>query len=224
MKWLKINPLVLIIINLMAPTLYIFVKASYLQVFLVVFCASVMAAMGCFKRLFICSGIYAAMFGIYYLGINYNIVPVLAGFMAIMLQFVPCLMLASVIISKYNSAQLLSALESAHIPRVLVVATTITIKYIPTFRREFGYIMESMRLRGIAVSWKRPLSSFRYIIAPQLFRCAAIAEEVTAAGLVKGIDAPMRRSSYYEQKIRFSDILILFIFVCGIVGGLVWAK
>ncbi len=224
MKWLKINPLVLIIINLMAPTLYIFVKASYLQVFLVVFCASVMAAMGCFKRLFICSGIYAAMFGIYYLGINYNIVPVLAGFMAIMLQFVPCLMLASVIISKYNSAQLLSALESAHIPRVLVVATTITIKYIPTFRREFRYIMESMRLRGIAVSWKRPLSSFRYIIAPQLFRCAAIAEEVTAAGLVKGIDAPMRRSSYYEQKIRLSDILIFFIFVFGIVGGLVWAK
>lgn len=111
MKWLKINPLVLIIINLMAPTLYIFVKASYLQVFLVLFCVSVMAAMGCFKRLLINSGIYAAMLGIYYLCIHYHVLTFMAGILAIMLQFVPCLMLASVLISKYNSAQLLSALE-----------------------------------------------------------------------------------------------------------------
>lgn len=54
-----------------------------------------MAAMGCFKRLFICSGIYAAMFGIYYLGVHYHVLTFMAGIMAIMLQFVPCLMLAS---------------------------------------------------------------------------------------------------------------------------------
>ena len=128
------------------------------------------------------------------------------------------------LISKYNSAQLLSALETMHIPRVLVVAVTITLKYIPTFKREFSYITESMRLRGINFTWKKPVRSFQYFIVPQLFRCAALAEEVTAAGIVKGIDAPMRRSSYYEEKMRITDFMILSIFAIGLAGGIVWQK
>jgi len=141
-----------------------------------------------------------------------------------MVQSIPCIALASILVSKYNSAQLLSSLESLHIPRIIVVAVTITIKYIPTFKREFSYITESMRLRGIGFTWKRPVQSFRYFIVPQLFRCAALAEEVTAAGLVKGIDAPMRRSSFYEEKITFIDMAIMIVFLLGLVGGYIWKQ
>jgi len=178
--------------------------------------------MGQFKRLFGFIGIYVVMYGIYTLGFYTPAFKFLSGFLAIMLQFVPCLALASIVISKYSSTQLLSALESVHMPRILVVATTITLKYIPTFKREYKYILESMRLRGIKFTWKKPLESFRYFIVPQLFRCVALAEEVTAAGLVKGIDAPIRRTSYFEQKFRFTDALILFMFFAGIIGGYIW--
>jgi energy-coupling factor transport system permease protein len=47
---------------------------------------------------------------------------------------------------------------------------------------------------------------------------------VTAAGLVKGIDAPMRRTSFYEEKITVTDYLVLLVFVIGLVGGFVWQK
>ena len=57
-----------------------------------------------------------------------------------------------------------------------------------------------------------------------LFRCAALSEEVTAAGLVKGIDAPIKRTSYFEQKFRFVDGLILALFIAGLIGGFVWYK
>ena len=162
--------------------------------------------------------------GVYYLTMQNKGTEFLGLFIIVIIQAVPCIALASILVSKYNSAQLLSALETIHIPRVLVVAVTITLKYIPTFRREFTYITESMRLRGIGFTWKQPVKSFQYFIVPQLFRCAALAEEVTAAGLVKGIDAPMRRTSFYEEKASLIDVAVLMIFTLGLAGGFVWKQ
>lgn len=224
MKALKVNPIVLIIINIIAPSMYIFISGKYLQIFLLIFASTLMLVMGRIKRVISLLAIWFAMMGVYWLTIGNDRFKFIGLFFIVIAQSVPCIALAAMLISKYNSAQLLSALETMHIPRAIVVAVTITLKYIPTFRREFGYITESMRLRGINFTWKKPIKSFQYFIVPQLFRCAALAEEVTAAGIVKGIDAPMKRSSYYEEKIRVTDIMILLIFVLGLAGGGIWQK
>lgn len=224
MKAIKINPVVLIIINIIAPTMYIFLGGMYLQIYLLAFASALLILMGRFKRLAVFLLIYGLMMGIYELTMRVGSMQYLGLFFIILVQSVPCIALASILVSKYNSAQLLSALETLRIPRVLVVAVTITLKYIPTFKREFSYITESMRLRGIGFTWKKPIRSFKYFIVPQLFRCAALAEEVTAAGLVKGIDAPGRRTSYYEEKFSFIDIAVLTAFVAGLAGGFVWKQ
>ena len=224
MKAIKINPVVLIIINIIAPTMYIFRSGTYLQIYLLAFVSALLILMGRFKRLAGFLLIYGLMMGIYQLTMNLGQMQSLGLFFIIIVQSVPCIALASILVSKYNSAQLLSALETLRIPRVLVVAVTITLKYIPTFKREFAYITESMRLRGIGFTWKKPIRSFKYFIVPQLFRCAALAEEVTAAGLVKGIDAPGRRTSYYEERFSFMDIAVLTVFVFGLAGGFVWKQ
>ncbi|MBP3262658.1 energy-coupling factor transporter transmembrane component T [Pseudobutyrivibrio sp.] len=222
MKSIKINPIVIILINVIAPTMYIFMSGKYLQIYLFTFAAALFVLMGRFKRLAGYLIVYGVMMGIYYITLNIKGIQFIGLFIIVIIQSVPCIALASILISKYNSAQLLSALETMRVPRVLVVAVTITLKYIPTFRREFSYITESMRLRGIGFTWKKPIKSFQYFIIPQLFRCAALAEEVTAAGLVKGIDAPMRRTSYYEEKATFADVAVFALFLTGLAGGFVW--
>lgn len=204
--------------------MYIFMSGKYLQIYLLVFASALFVIMGRFKRLIGFWIVYGLMMVIYFLSIQTKGTEFLGLFIIVLVQSVPCIALATILITKYNSAQLLSALETMHIPRVLVVAVTITLKYIPTFKREFSYITESMRLRGIGFTWKKPVKSFQYFIVPQLFRCAALAEEVTAAGLVKGIDAPMRRTSYYEEKVSFIDIAVLVVFVVGLAGGFVWKQ
>ena len=224
MKAIKINPVVLIIINIIAPTMYIFLSGTYLQIYLLAFASALLILMGRFKRLAVFLLVYGLMMGIYQLTMNLGKMQCLGLFFIIIVQSVPCIALASILVSKYNSAQLLSALETLRIPRVLVVAVTITLKYIPTFKREFAYITESMRLRGIGFTWKKPIRSFKYFIVPQLFRCAALAEEVTAAGLVKGIDAPGRRTSYYEERVSFMDIAVMTVFIFGLAGGFVWKQ
>lgn len=224
MHKITLNPIVLIIVNILAPSMYIFIGGTYLQYFLFAYASVVLISMGCFKNLGIFYLLYGLMEGLIFMSSNFHILEDFALFLAVLIQSIPCFALVTVLIGKYNSAELLSALETMHIPRTLVVAVTITLKYVPTFRREFRYILESMRLRGISFTMKQPVRSFRYFVVPQLFRCAALAEEVTAAGLVKGIDAPMRRSSYYEQKIRFSDSFFLTLFLLGLIGGFIWFK
>ncbi|MBR4183017.1 MAG: energy-coupling factor transporter transmembrane protein EcfT [Lachnospiraceae bacterium] len=223
MKKLKLNPIVLIVINILAPSLYIFINGMYLQPVIAVFCGAILLLLGYFRRFAIYLAVYGLLYGIYYACLCVDGLQFIAMFFLVFTQMFPCFMLASILISKYSSAELLSALEDMHLPRVLVVAATITLKYIPTFGREFRYIKESMRLRGIAFTIRRPVSSFRYFVAPQLFRCAALAEEVTAAGMVKGIDAPMRRSSYYEQRFRITDVLVLMVFTIGVAGAAIWS-
>jgi len=220
----KLNPIVLIIINILAPSMYILLNGVFLQWFLVAFVSFLLIVMARFKRLIVFLLIYAVMHITVNLAMTYHVGEIFALFLTVLMQSVPCFVLVSVLINKYTSAELLSALETMRIPRTLVVAVTITLKYIPTFSREFKYIKESMRLRGIAFTWKHPFKTFQYFIVPQLFRCAALSEEVTAAGLVKGIDSPVKRSSYYEQKMRLSDYLLLALFVFGLVGGFIWYK
>lgn len=224
MKHLKINPIVLIIINIIAPSMYIFISGRYLMFFLLGFSTVLMLLMGRYKGTLIMLSVFFTMLGIHYITLYAEVFESLGLFFIVLVQCVPCIALAVTLVKNYNSAQLLSALESMRIPRVLVVAVTITVKYIPTFKREFGYIKESMRLRGIEFTWKKPFRSFKYFIVPQLFRCSALAEEVTAAGLVKGINVPKKRTSFFEERFHWYDGLILCLFVTGLVGGFVWKQ
>lgn len=224
MPKLRLNPIVLIVINILAPSMYIFLNGSFLKIYLIVFATVLLFAMGCYKIFLITALIYAAMEGVIILSRIFPAIEAFALFFVVLQQSVPCFGLVFALIKKYTSAELLSSLETMRVPRTLVVAVTITIKYLPTFAREFKYIRESMRLRGIPFTIRHPVKSFQYFIVPQLFRCAALSEEVTAAGLVKGIDAPMKRTSYFEQKFRFVDGLFLSLFIAGLIGGFIWYK
>ena len=166
--------------------------------------------------------IYGLFLGISTFFMNVFQVGGIVIFLSIMMQFLPCLMMATILFKDYTTAELLSTLEKLPLPRNLVVAVIITLRYVPTFKREFGYIKESMRLRGIAFTLKKPIESFRYFIVPQLFRCTALAEEVTSAGLVKGIDANIKRTSYYEQKCRKSDAFLAILLIIGIMWAGLW--
>ena len=53
MPKLRLNPIVLIVINILAPSMYIFLNGSFLKIYLVIFATVHLLAMGCFKIFFI---------------------------------------------------------------------------------------------------------------------------------------------------------------------------
>ena len=86
---------------------------------------------------------------------------------------------------------------------------TIIVKYIPTFSPEFKYILESKRLSEISFTCCCPLTNFEYFIVPQLLHYAALSEEFTAAGLVKGMT--LLKDALHILN-RISDLVILSSF------------
>ena len=66
MKKLKLNPIVLIVINILAPSLYIFINGMYLQPVIAVFCGAILLLLGYFRRFDIYLAVYGLLYGIYY--------------------------------------------------------------------------------------------------------------------------------------------------------------
>ena len=81
-----------------------------------------------------------------------------------------------------------------------------------------------MRLRGIRFEIKNIIKSFGYFVVPQLFRCLILADELTSAGLCKGIDCTARRTSYYNIRFGMKDALVTIAICLGLVGEMLWIR
>lgn len=221
-NFFQINPLTIMLFNMIIPLSYMFKVSQFNQIMFMLYACLVLLL----NRKYIRMMKFLIAFVIFHLVFLLPADSFLYGFLSswaiIMIGFSPCLMMASVLAFDYTSAQILSALNLLRLPKSLIIGITITLRYIPTFRNEFKFIKESLRLRGIPYSWKKPLQSFEYFIAPQLFRCLILADEITASGLVKGINAPIRRSSYYDIRFRAFDVFLCLLFILSAIGGVLW--
>ena len=148
-------------------------------------------------------------FGIYLLLLNYHILLPLVTLMKMTNLFIPCFIIVPVLVTCYNSSQLISALEIIRLPKIFVIALSVTIRYIPTFGKEFEIIKEAMAVRGIKTTGMHPLKTLEYILVPQLFRCLSLSNQLTIAAITKGIEEPRRRSSYFQSKLGWADLTAL---------------
>jgi energy-coupling factor transporter transmembrane protein EcfT len=201
-----------------------FPMSANLHYFFLAFSLAILIISRKYKRCLKFAVAYLILFIVNYLAFNVDnpLTQFIAASLLIYIQFMPCLIMATVLICDYTSTELVSSLELLHLPKPFVVAIAITIRYIPTFRKEFKYIKESMRLRGISYTWRNPIRSFEYFLVPQLFRCANLSDEITAAGLSKGITNPISRTSYYDIRLRRYDYCLLVVLVVGTIGVILW--
>lgn len=223
---IKINPLVVIIFNLCFPMAGIIFPSRPTQIFFMLYVSLVLVMIKRYKRLMKFLLVYAIMIvlNIIFLNSTNDTLKFISSFLFVIIQFFPTFIMASILIIDYNSTEILSSLEKLHLPKTFIISLTIAIRYIPTFKKEFGFIKESMRLRGIPFKITKPIKSFEYFVVPQLFRCAILAEEVTSAGLVKGIDYHRKRSSYYDVSLKMVDYILIVMMVLGIIGVAICQK
>ncbi len=222
----RINPIVIIIYNIFLPIALMIVHGKEFDIYFLIISSLFLIYTKNYKRLVKIFGFYFLFCIFYYVCFNSKFEPVqFIGIMfLIIIKFMPCFMASSVLIYDYKTSEILSSLESLRLPKLFIIALTVTIRYIPTFGKEFGCIKESMRLRGIPFTIKRPLKSFEYFIVPQLFRCMILADELTSAGLCKGIDNNKIRTSYYDVKFKTGDLFVLLLIVLGWFGVMIWIK
>lgn len=220
----KINPLTLIIINAVLPVVTMFFPTD--KSIIIGLCLGYIALFIARRYMTMFKALIWMAVGIMFILLNSSYIKssVLGMMINMTVYFTPCILIAVLIVTDYNSSEILSALQRLHLPKIFIIGLTITIRYLPTFRREFRIIKQAMHIRGVEFSVKHPLITFEYLLVPQLFRCVSLSAELTAAGLTKGIATEEKRTSYFNNQFHGVDYLMFAIGGIGlvlIIGGLI---
>lgn len=224
MKGCRFDALTIILINAVLPVMCSAFPSDKMVALSYLVAVGILLAAGKLKRILKVGIIIAIFLGVYFLNERYINHQFFGAWLRIMLLFMPSVALATILISEYQSSEVLSALQRARLPRLFVIGLTVTLRYIPTFYREFSIIKKAMRIRGVEFSVCHPLRSFEYMMVPQLFRCVSLSNELTAAGLTKGISFSGRRSAYFNQGFRMIDYvtgLLLIAAYGAVISGVV---
>ena len=223
-SWRRINPLTLILINAVLPVVNMIFPSDKTVILSMILSYLIFIIVGRYKTAVKSVFWIAVGLCLYALNNTYLHNGTFEMMVKMSILFIPSILIAILIVTEYNSSEILSALQRLHLPKIFIIGLTITIRYIPTFKWEFSIIKQAMNIRGVKFSIFHPIRTFEYLIVPQLFRCVSLSMELTAAGLTKGIGSADNRTSYFYNKLGITDYFVLAIFLIGtiaIIGGLV---
>lgn len=120
--------------------------------------------------------------------------------------------------------ELIQALEKLWIPRQLTLPLAVAVRFMPTIREEYAYLKDTMKIRNIEVSLKgflfHPVRTMELALVPLLIRSLKIADELSAAAMVRGIDRPGVRTALRQLKLDWKDGLMMLIgatLACGLI-------
>jgi energy-coupling factor transport system permease protein len=180
--------------------------------------AVLLALMGCWRQLFVGLAVYAGMMGALYLcGLFDNVLTAFVSMTIVCFRkIMPTVFFASGLMATTKVGELVSAMQSMRIPKVIVIPFTVTLRFFPTAREEFSAIRDAARLRGLRFSMERTL-------IPMMLRCANIAEELSAASVTRGIECAKKRTSMREPHMKAPDFCVgagfAALTVLSVMGG-----
>jgi ABC-type cobalt transport system, permease component CbiQ and related transporters len=186
--------------------------------------------MGAYKKAVRSVLIYAGMLGMMFLCSLFpdNFLSALISMIVVCCKkLAPPLFFASGMIDTTKVGELVSAMQKLRIPKSIVITFAVTLRFFPAAKEEYSSIKDAMRLRGIGLTVvnviTRPLTVMESVLIPMMMRCAAIAEELSAATVTRGIESGGKRTSINELKMRVVDWIWIAIFtaltVFTIMGG-----
>lgn len=137
--------------------------------------------------------------------------------MVVMFRCVFCIgMFASTMIATTRTGELACALQRAHLPRHGIIAVCTALRFFPTMAGEFRAVADALRVRGMAITPKsivtRPVRVMENLLVPVMSRLSIVADELSNAALVRGMDSTRTRTSYYDLRLRAADIVFLALF------------
>lgn len=161
---------------------------------------------------------WAALFVLCWLCAHSGVVLMAMGASFAMLRRMLCaFMMAANMVGTTRTGELAYSLQRLGLPKRVSAALCVMLRFAPTLGQEFGAVLDAMKVRGIALSPARvlrhPVQVVENLLVPVVGRVGIVADELANAAAVRGIDAPNRRTSYYELRIGAADALLLAYFV-----------
>ena len=121
------------------------------------------------------------------------------------------------LLAKIPSGKLTSSLRKMPIPTRIMLVLIVMLRFAPTVLHEFGEVREAMKIRGFLKSvgnvLRHPMDTLEYAIVPMVFRSLKIADEIAASAIVRGIESPYKKESYYVSRIAALDYFLIVVSV-----------
>lgn len=114
-------------------------------------------------------------------------------------------------------SELVAGLRQLRVPIGITVPLTVLFRFIPIVFVEYAAVREAMSLRGLRMGWQgiiHPLKYLEFILVPLLSACARLADEMTAAGMVRGLGSRIRPTTI--KKLRFGWMDVAWIAVLAL--------
>lgn len=219
---IKLNPLTLIILNILFPVVIFLGKGMKYEIICMLISIVVLLIYKRYLQIFKFIILYVILSFIAYI-ISTSKIILLADLFGtlvyIFLRMIPVMMIAYILVKDIKSNELLSSFEQIHLPKKLMLSITVALRFFPTYKLEIKMIRESLKMRNIHVKLSEPLKFLEYWIVPVLMRINLISEEMTATAMTKGVESPNKRTSFYNTKMKKVDyiflgiVLLIFMFL-----------
>jgi len=213
---LKIDPRTLIVVNILFCILLLMVSNRYASHICFVIAMLLMLLVRLETKLILYSSVYLAIILTEYIVQLYEIQVLIvlisiAGYL--FCKIIPMLMITAIMINRVKINELITALEKLKLQRGIILGIVVSFRFVPTMKYEFEIIKESIRLRGIEISYLKmiltPIKTIERFLIPLLFRCLKVAEELTATALTRGVEHEVARTAYFKVKLGYYDWTIM---------------
>lgn len=128
--------------------------------------------------------------------------------------------MASYLTSKIPSGKVIAVFQKLPIPENIILVLIVMVRFAPTVTGELKAIKEAMEVRGFIGDCRKlivhPLKTIEYAVVPIIFRSIKVGDELAVASIVRGVENPCRKESYYSNSLNYGDYIILIIsFIIG---------
>lgn len=127
----------------------------------------------------------------------------------------PCFVAGSFVLLTPVS-DVMHGLRKWHVPESVLLTGAIMIRFLPSVKRDYQDIRQTLKLRGIWVTkWellKNPVRYFEYILVPLLMSAVRTAQDLTVASLTRAVGSKETRTEYYISTFGWIEYSVL----CGI--------
>lgn len=124
-------------------------------------------------------------------------------------KFVIAVMMIEFLKRKTSMPYVISAMQTMKFPNAVAIPFIVILRYMPTLREDYGYLKDSLKIRGIRTSgiefFIHPIRSLEFMIVPILFRSIRVAEELSTSVLLRGIENYRNRTNIYPLKFTKID-------------------
>lgn len=137
------------------------------------------------------------------------------GVIAFFTKITPSGMLLYLVFRTTSVSEFVAAMDRMHIKRSFSAPISVIFRFFPTIVEEYHAVTDAMELRDIG-SFRNPMEMLEYRMVPFLVSIVSIGNDLSAAALTRGLDAPYERTNLCPIGFTWWDRFVFFLLLVAL--------